>query len=171
MLPSPGCDAICLIYSLCLPEAEWACVCECLFSHVHDVVALSTEIYCSLGDKEPFVREWHFIWTGTLPPFVLSQDCPFVIQQRINSSKGWLSITQLASPFPLSLATSESAVTLRCSLTRRSRYADGLVDLLSVPSVMSGQAEMWQHLSPFCLSWGLQGPCAGADWWLSQPEG
>lgn len=32
----------------------------CEFSHVHNAVALSTEIYCSLGDKEPFVWELTF---------------------------------------------------------------------------------------------------------------
>ena len=34
MLPSPDCDAICLIYSFCLPEAGWACLCVYVCFHM-----------------------------------------------------------------------------------------------------------------------------------------
>lgn len=52
--PSPGCDAICLIYSFCLAEAGQSLRAR-VFPRVRNAVALSTEIYCSPGDKEPFV--------------------------------------------------------------------------------------------------------------------
>lgn len=52
--PSPGCDAICLIYCFCLAEAGQSLRAR-VFPRVRNAVALSTEIYCSPGDKEPFV--------------------------------------------------------------------------------------------------------------------
>ncbi len=121
--------------------------------------------------------------------------CPFVIQQRINNSKGWLSITQHCLTFFLSFLWRESHVLkvlwhphlnnpdVICWCFSHSGLVDPLLSLslslslsvslsLSLPLLCDVRTS--RDVTTFIHSasvGGLQGPCAGADRWISTPKG
>lgn len=157
MLPLPDCDAICLIYSFCLPEAVWlsahVCVCEytCEWTHTHLCFYTRTMLwhYPQKYTVVP-VKKAHplFHMKRHTAPVCPRRTFPFVIQEQINNSKGWLSIIQQASPFPsLPIMCSESGVAFRYIKQPRCRCLWWLVHPLFPLSPLSGQAGMWQRLS------------------------
>jgi len=129
------------------------CVCVC-FYNVHNAVALSTAMYCSLSDKEPFVcgvtlhMNSHTLPAPPAPPpclFSLRTETPLSIcHSAANQRLQILTFhhPRLASPF-------------FSPFLFRDRKPDGMLWWFKHWSTLSplssllyrGQAGMWQHVS------------------------
>lgn len=141
--------------------------CKCVFSHVHNALALSTEIYCSLGDKEPFVWKWHYIWTAMLPLLVplCKTETLLSIQQQINNAKAWPSIT-VCLTFPSAFVSKRRRVLKCCEYSTNPTVIWWCFQHWHGPPLFSHLWYQNRHLT-LCIHSASAGGCRA--WQMDQP--
>lgn len=175
------------IASACPGRSEPARSGSSVFSHVHRAVALSTEIYCSVGGEAALcLGVTLHMNSHTALLVVLSVDSHRAVHLSFRSKSTAPKVDSPSHssphlfrppPSPNSFYGKGSHVWKCCDIPTQSRCVMlmcltlALSLCLSLSSVMSGQAGMWQHLSILPQLGVRGGHRAGADRWIRQPRG